>query len=116
VRTLVIEFQDEAAYDLVAAYCRLEGKDLTQEILASGYNSLLHRSLIDHLQSVAADPQTDVERFLGADPSALVNSVYSVVALKKPIPPSFAAAMSSRASAAALAKDKASAKPAEAAA
>ena len=107
MRTLVIEFQDEAAYDLVAAYCRLTRKDLSKEIISTGYTQLLHQALLDHLRFTAAAPQTDVERFFGSDDSAIVNSVYSVVASKKPVPASFALAMGKRADDAAAAPSKA---------
>lgn len=106
MRSLSIDFSDDGGFDLVAAYCRLTGKDLSKEIISTGYIQLLHQALLDHLRSTAASPQTDVERFLGSDDSAIVNSVYSVVASKKPVPASFALAMGKRADDAAAAASK----------
>ena len=109
MRTLSIDFADDGGFDLVFAYCRLTGKDLAKEIVSTGYTQLLHQALLDHLRSTAAAPQTDVERFFGSDDSAIVNSVYSVVASKKPVPASFALAMGERADDVAAAASKAAA-------
>jgi len=96
MRSLLLEIQDEAAFDLVSSFCVLQGKDLKVEILSRGYETLLHQALMDHLKDSMSNPQTDVEAFIGADLGAMTNSVYLAVASKKLVPASFAAAMKAR--------------------